>query len=90
MPAGCSHDAVADPMSPDSLFQVAGSIALLGWIALALGPLAPRTLGRVGGVVIPLVLSGGYAAIVLSKANESRPRQERRASADDDMSDVPF
>lgn len=53
-------------MSPDSLFQVAGSIALLGWIALALGPLAPRTLGRVGGVVIPLVLSGGYAAIVLA------------------------
>ncbi|MCZ8103180.1 MAG: ABA4-like family protein [Burkholderiaceae bacterium] len=53
-------------MSPDGLFQAAGSIALLGWIALALGPLAPRALVLVGGVAIPLVLSGGYAAIVLA------------------------
>ena len=53
-------------MSPDGLFQAAGSIALLGWIALALGPLAPRALGIVGGVAVPLVLSGGYAAIVLA------------------------
>ena len=41
-------------------------MALTGWIALALGPVAPRVLGLVGGVAIPLVLSGGYAAIVLS------------------------
>ena len=53
-------------MSPDVLFQAANSLALLGWMALAPGPLAPRALGLVGGVVIPLVLSGGYAAIVLS------------------------
>jgi len=53
-------------MSPDALFQIANSLALLGWMALALGPLAPRALGLVGGVAIPLVLSGGYAAIVLS------------------------
>jgi hypothetical protein len=53
-------------MSPDALFQIANSLALLGWIALALGPMAPRALGLVGGVAIPLVLSGGYAAIVLS------------------------
>jgi|688.fasta_scaffold105350_3 hypothetical protein len=53
-------------MSPEALFQVANSMALLGWIALALGPLAPRAMGLVGGVAIPLVLSGGYAVIVLS------------------------
>ena len=53
-------------MTPEVLFQVANSMALTGWIALALGPVAPRVLGLVGGVAIPLVLSGGYAAIVLS------------------------
>lgn len=53
-------------MSPDTLFQIANSLALLGWIGLALGPMAPRALALVGGVAIPLVLSGGYAAIVLS------------------------
>ena len=53
-------------MSPDALFQVANSMALLGWVALALSPLAPRVLSLVGGVAIPLVLSGGYTAIVLS------------------------
>ena len=51
-------------MSPDALFQAANSMALLGWLALALGPLAPRAMGLVGGVAVPLVLSGGYAAIV--------------------------
>ena len=53
-------------MSLDALFQIANSMALLGWLALALGPLAPRAMGLVGGVAVPLVLSGGYAAIVLS------------------------
>lgn len=36
-------------MGPEALFQVANSMALLGWIALALGPLAPRAMGLVGG-----------------------------------------
>jgi hypothetical protein len=53
-------------MSPEALFHTANSLALLGWIALSLSPLAPRVLSVVGGVAIPLVLSGGYAAIVLS------------------------
>lgn len=53
-------------MSPDALFQAANSMALVGWLALALGPLAPRAMGLLGGVAVPLVLSGGYAAIVLS------------------------
>jgi len=53
-------------MSPDALFQVANSMALLGWVVLALSPLAPRVLSLVGGVAVPLVLSGGYTAIVLS------------------------
>ena len=48
------------------MFQLANPIALVGWLALALSPLAPRLLGLVGGTAIPLILSGGYAAIVLA------------------------
>ncbi len=53
-------------MSPESLFQMVNPVALIGWLALALSPMAPRLLGLVGGTVIPLILSGGYAAIVLA------------------------
>ena len=52
-------------MNPDALFQVANPIALVGWIALALSPLAPRALGLLAGTVVPIVLSAGYAALVL-------------------------
>lgn len=53
-------------MNPDTLFQVANPLALAGWIALALAPVAPRALGLLAGAVVPLVLSAGYAAIVLA------------------------
>jgi hypothetical protein len=53
-------------MSPDGLFQIANQTALVGWGALALSPLAPRLLVVLGGVVLPLVLSAGYTAIVLA------------------------
>lgn len=53
-------------MSPDGLFQIANPIALAGWLALVLSPVAPRVLGMLGGVLIPLLLSGGYTAIVLA------------------------
>lgn len=38
----------------------------MGWLALLLSPLAPRFFGLMGGTVVPLVLSGGYTAIVLA------------------------
>jgi hypothetical protein len=53
-------------MTPDALFQIANPLALLGWIALALSPLAPRAALAVSGVAIPLVLSVGYAGLVLA------------------------
>lgn len=53
-------------MSADALFQAANSLALAGWIALAFSPMAPRILGLLGGMAIPLLLSGGYTSIVLA------------------------
>ena len=53
-------------MSPDTLFQAANSLALVGWFALVFSPLAPRALGALAGLAIPLVLSGVYTALLLA------------------------
>ena len=52
-------------MTPDSLFQLANPLAMIGWIALALAPLAPKWADRIGGFAIPAILSVGYAAVIL-------------------------
>jgi hypothetical protein len=52
-------------MEPEALFHLAGRSAMLGWIALALSPLAPRLTQAVAGVAIPVALSIGYAALIL-------------------------
>lgn len=51
---------------PDMLFGIANPMALLGWAALALSPLAPRPALLLAGWIIPLGLSVLYAALVLS------------------------
>lgn len=48
-------------MSPDALFQLANALALAGWIALACSPLAPRVLSVLGGMAIPLLISGSLS-----------------------------
>ena len=53
-------------MSPESLFQVANPIALMGWIALSLSPFAPRLTDAVAGLVIPLLMAVAYTALMLA------------------------
>jgi hypothetical protein len=53
-------------VTPDTLFQIANPLALVGWIALASSPLAPRAAQLVAGTVVPLLLSAGYTAVVLA------------------------
>ena len=53
-------------MTPDTLFQIANPLALAGWVALALSPLAPRPALMLAGGVIPLMLSVAYAGLVLA------------------------
>jgi hypothetical protein len=52
-------------MSADTLFAIANPFALLGWIALAFAPLAPRWVDLVAGWIIPGLLSLGYAVLIL-------------------------
>ena len=53
-------------MDPEGLFQIASRLAMAGWMALALSPLAPRFSQAVAGIAIPVALSIGYGALVLS------------------------
>lgn len=53
-------------MTPDTLFSLANPLAMLGWLALALSPLAPRIAQAVSGLAIPALLSLAYGAIILA------------------------
>lgn len=53
-------------LTPDVLFQIVNPLALLGWVALALAPLAPRAALAAAGMVIPLILSVAYGGLVLA------------------------
>ena len=53
-------------MSPETLFQIANPIALLGWAALILAPFAPRLADRVAHLIIPLLMSVAYSALMLA------------------------
>ncbi len=48
-------------MESGTIFEIAGSGAMLGWLALAAAPLAPRVLLPAGGIAMPLALSALYA-----------------------------
>lgn len=53
-------------MTPDTLFALSGPVALLGWAALLLSPLAPRAAQMVAGSIVPLALAVAYAGLILA------------------------
>jgi hypothetical protein len=57
---------IEDAMTPDTLFQIANPLALLGWVALILAPFAPRFADRTAFFVIPLLMSVAYSALILA------------------------
>ena len=52
-------------MTADTLFQIANPIGLIGWAALIAAPFIPRLSQLVAGLIIPLVLSVLYAALIM-------------------------
>jgi len=50
---------------PHQMFQITGPLAMLGWLALVLSPLAPRPADWVAALVIPALLSVAYTALIL-------------------------
>jgi hypothetical protein len=53
-------------MAPDALFQLANNVALAGWLVLLASPWLPVFADRVSGIAIPLLLSVGYAGLILA------------------------
>lgn len=53
-------------MNYELAFSVAGVLAMLGWVLLLLSPLIPIWSDRLAGLVIPVLLSVGYAAIIVA------------------------
>jgi hypothetical protein len=58
-------------MTPETLFQIANPLAMAGWIALALAPLAPRLADLVSALILPVLLSVAYAALILAFWSEA-------------------
>ncbi|MCU0830123.1 MAG: ABA4-like family protein [Rhizobiaceae bacterium] len=52
-------------MTPDTLFQLSGPAVMAGWLALVLAPLMPRIADGVAALLIPLLLSTAYTALIL-------------------------
>jgi Domain of unknown function (DUF4281) len=53
-------------MTPDAMFQIANPIAMLGWVALIFAPFAPRLSDLSAAVIIPLLMSVAYCALILA------------------------
>lgn len=58
--------AVPAALSPAALFGFANPLALGAWLVLAAAPFAPRFADLVAGLIVPLVLSVGYTALMLA------------------------
>ena len=57
-------DKIGFQMTPDDMFQIANPVAMLGWIALVAAPLAPRMADAVANLIIPLLMSVAYSALI--------------------------
>ncbi|MGP9821801.1 ABA4-like family protein [Salinarimonas sp. NSM] len=53
-------------LDPETLFALSGPVALVGWLALLLAPLAPRLADVLAGIAIPALLAVAYTGLVLA------------------------
>jgi hypothetical protein len=53
-------------MTPETMFQIANPIAMLGWIALLFAPFAPRAVDLIADLIIPMLMSVAYSALILA------------------------
>jgi len=52
-------------MDPESLFSLAGLLAMSGWLLLMVSPLIPKWSDRIAGQIIPMLLSCGYLVLAI-------------------------
>ncbi len=67
------HELVAQfgevDMDLETLFSIAGLLAMGGWLTLLASPLTQKWSQRIGGQLVPLALSFGYVALSLGFAS---------------------
>ena len=51
-------------MTLETVFTAANAFAMIGWLALAVAPLAPVWSERIAGLAVPAILALAYAAII--------------------------
>lgn len=52
-------------MSPASLFSIAGPVAMIGWVLLALSPLLPNWTQVYPRWIAPILFSAAYAVLII-------------------------
>lgn len=58
-------------MEFETLFSIAGLIAMSGWICLLVSPLIPRWSDWIAGMALPIVLSLGYVILLVMPSSSS-------------------
>ncbi len=58
-------------MDFETLFSIAGLIAMLGWLCLLLSPLIPKWADWIAGMVLPITLSLGYVVLLVVPSSDS-------------------
>lgn len=53
-------------MSPETVFNIAQPLALVGWTMLLFAPLMPKLADRIAGFAIPILLALVYAFMLIS------------------------
>jgi len=53
-------------MPSETLFSIHSSLAMIGWLLLAFGPMAPKWIYRISGLALPGLLSVSYFAMILT------------------------
>jgi hypothetical protein len=53
-------------MNPDTIFQIASTTALAGWVVLLISPFIPKLADRISGLIIPALLSIAYTGLILA------------------------
>lgn len=47
------------------VFSLAGLLAMSGWLVLLLSPMIPVWSDRIAGLIVPVLLSGGYVMLIM-------------------------
>jgi len=58
-------------MDFETLFSIAGLIAMLGWLCLLASPLIPKLADWSAGMILPIILSLGYVILLVTPSSDS-------------------